>query len=572
MSPSNGSPEPDERTLLLSKDVSEPIDPSYGDDVASEMDVNGNGNGSASKGDDRDEERGEVDEFEEGGDGNDKVAQNNMYLLFPAVSIGILLSAADQTLIVSSYARMGSDLNALNNTSWIATAYFLTLTGFQPLYGKLSDIFGRKAALLFAYTVFGTGCLFCGLARNLGELVAARAFAGIGGGGMTTVVSILLSDIVPLRQRGPWSGYTNIVSAVGASSGAPLGGFLADSIGWRWAFVGQFPMCVLASIAVYLVLDLPLTDHSHWHEKLKRVDFLGAFSLVLAVFALLIGLDRGSNVSWRDTIAIVCSSVSIPLFAIFLFVETKVASHPFAPGHIIFKRSLLPSYLCNFFGLCTNMSLVFYMPLYFQAVEGASATAAGLRLVPAMICSVSGSLFGGLYIQKTGRYYRLTVCSYALSITGCMAVFLCSGTLCTSGWAMVAGMGMSSFGGGSAIVATLINVLAHADPKDQATANACSYLFRSLGSVTGVSLAATVVQQSLRTRLRAGLESGRQADEIVDRVRQSLDYIKELEPRIRGLVRRCYQVSTNSAFGMSIAFVTCALVCSLYMREKKVSR
>lgn len=400
----------------------------------------------------------------------------------------------------------------------------------------------------------------------------ANTVAGIGGGGMTTVVSILLSDIVPLRQRGSWSGYTNIVYAVGASSGAPLGGFLADSIGWRWAFVGQFPMCVLASIAVYLVLDLPKTDHSHWLEKLKRVDFLGAFSLVFAVFSLLIGLDRGSNVAWSDTIAIVCSCVSIPLFAFFIFVETKVASHPFAPGHIIFERSLLPSYLCNFFGLCTNMSLVFYIPLYFQAVEGMSATSAGLRLVPAMICSVSGSLFAGAYIQKTGHYYWLTVCSYALSITGCMVVFLCSGMLFTSGWAIVAGMGISSFGGGSAIVATLINVLANADPKDQAIATASSYLFRSLGSVTGVSLAATVVQQSLRTRLRSSLKSGKQADEIVNHVRQSLDYIKKLEPQIRVLVRNCYQMSTNSAFGMSIAFIACALVCSLYLREKKLSR
>jgi MFS family permease len=116
----------------------------------------------------------------------------------------------------------------------IGSRYFLTLTSFQPLYGKLSDIFGRKACLLFAYTVFGLGCLFCGLARNLKELVAARAFAGIGGGGMTTVVSILLSDIIPLRNRGTWQGLVNISYACGASAGAPLGGLLCDSIGWRW--------------------------------------------------------------------------------------------------------------------------------------------------------------------------------------------------------------------------------------------------------------------------------------------------------------------------------------------------
>lgn len=154
--------------------------------------------------------------------------------IFPAVVIGVFLSAADQTIIVSSYGRIGTELNALNRTSWIATAYFLTLTSFQPLYGRLSDIFGRKACLLFGYVVFGLGCLFCGLAQSIEQLIAARAFAGIGGGAMTTVVSILLSDVCTLRERGQWQGYVNIVFAAGASAGAPLGGFASDSIGWRW--------------------------------------------------------------------------------------------------------------------------------------------------------------------------------------------------------------------------------------------------------------------------------------------------------------------------------------------------
>lgn len=384
--------------------------------------------------------------------------------------------------------------------------------------------------------------------------------------------SILLSDVVPLRNRGTWQGYTNIVYALGASSGAPLGGILSDTIGWRWAFIGQFPLCVIASVVVYFVLDLPKIEQSHWSEKLKRVDFLGAFTLVIAVFSLLVGLDRGSNISWSDTVAIVCCCISVPLFAVFVIIEMKVASHPFAPGHIIFDRSLMPGYLCNFFALGANMCLVFYIPLYFQAVEGMSATAAGLRLVPAMICSVTGSLFAGFYMQKTGNYYWLTVCSFILSTIGSTIVFLCSGTVFDSGWAIVAGMGVVAFGGGSAIVTTLLSVLANADPSDQAIATACSYLFRSLGSVTGVSLAATVVQQNLRTRLGASLKSGKDADEIVDHVRQSLDYIKQLEPAIRILVRKCYQMSTNAAFGMSIGFITCALVSSFYIREKKLSR
>ena len=153
-------------------------------------------------------------------------AKQRLKFTLPAMSIGLFLAAADQTIVASSYGKIGSDLRALNNTSWIATSFFLTVTACQPLYGKLSDIFGRKPALLFAYTVFGLGCLWCGLARTMPELIAARALSGIGGGGMTTVVSIIMSDIVPLRERGTWQGILNVIFAAGSSTGAPLGVYL----------------------------------------------------------------------------------------------------------------------------------------------------------------------------------------------------------------------------------------------------------------------------------------------------------------------------------------------------------
>lgn len=318
---------------------------------------------------------------------------------------------------------------------------------------------------MFAYLVFGLGCLFCGLARNLEELVAARAFAGIGGGGMTTVVSILLSDIIPLRERGTWQGYINIVWASGASMGAPLGGILSDSIGWRWygsliigekvvtdhgrAFIGQFPLTLIACTIVYFVLELPKLEDSHWASKLKRIDFLGAFTLITAVFCLLVGMDRGSNVAWLDKYTLACCLVSIPLFVIFIFVEMKVASHPFAPGHIIFQRSLLASYMCNFFAVGAHMGSIFYVPLYFQAVDGMSATSAGVRLIPVMFCSVSGSLFGGKVMQRTGKYYWLTVYSLCISVLGALVIFSCSGLLFSSSWGITLGSGLSAFGGGS---------------------------------------------------------------------------------------------------------------------------
>lgn len=276
--------------------------------------------------------------------------------------------------------------------------------------------------------------------------------------------------------------------------------------------------------------------------------------------------------AWSDTYAIVLTMVSLPLFAIFIFIEMKIASHPFAPGHIIFERCLFASYLTNFFAIAANTGFLFYIPLYFQAVDGISAAGSGLRLIPAAVGSVTGSLFGGKFMQKTGKYYWLTIISTVIGVVGSIIIFLCSGRVFDFSRGIVIGMSISSFGGGVVITTTLINVIANADPKDQAIATACTYLFRSLGSVVGVSMAATVVQQSLRTQLRASLGSGDEADKLVDRVRQSLDVIKDLEPHTRGIVRRCYQQATNASFGISFLIVCAGMLCACFIREKKLSR
>ncbi|CAM1505524.1 Fc.00g111610.m01.CDS01 [Cosmosporella sp. VM-42] len=493
-----------------------------------------------------------------------------MHLILPAVGIGVFMVAIDQLLTVATYAKIGNELNALNNTSWIATAYFLTLTSFQPLYGKLSDIFGRKECLLFAYSVFGLGCLGCGLSRDMVQLCVARAVAGIGGGGMNSVVSILLSDIVPLRERGVWQGYINILWAAGTSTGAPLGGLLADSIGWRWSFIGQVPLCFIAFLAVYFVLDLPPVSHDHWLTRMRRIDFLGAFTLVLAVVALLVGLDSGSNLGWSHLVTIVALSLTPPLFGLFLFVEIKVAAHPFAPGHIIFDRSLFGCYLANFFGVAGQMAIIFFMPLFFQAVQGNSATQSGALLVPGMVFSVVASLGGGWVIKRTGRFYWVTVSSYGLLLFAVLPLTLSVWLRSTPG--EVAGLVLTALGAGCGITTTLVALLANAAVEDTAVVIACSYLFRSLGSSIGISTSSAVLQQVLRTQLAARLPNGDEARDIEEKVRQSLDYIKELPPHLADQVRTSYQFATLGAFVPTLAYLAVAFLVTFWISEKSLKR
>ncbi|KAI5858775.1 major facilitator superfamily domain-containing protein [Tricharina praecox] len=500
-----------------------------------------------------------------------KIPGVKIQYILPALGLGIFLAAMDNTIVVSSYGAIGNDLHELNRTSWIATAYLLTTTSFQPLYGKLSDIFGRKASLLFAYTVFGLGCLGCGLSTSLEQLVAARAFAGIGGGGMTTVVSILVSDIVGLRSRGTWQGVLNIVFASGAAAGAPLGGLMADTIGWRWSFIFQFPATLLAILIVSVFLHLPPTEQSPTTFKTRfyRVDFLGAFVLVAAVLSLLIGLDQAGNLSLTSPLVIISLSIALVLFLAFIYVESLVAAEPFAPPHIVKEPTILACCLANFFSFGSYMAVLFYVPLYYQAVEALSARQAGMRLLPAIAGSVAGSLGGGIVMQKTGKFYWLTVWAYTLPVLGSVLVVYFSTVTSHVGVSM--GILLSGFGNSIGVTTSLVALIAAAGSKDQAVATAVSYLFRALGTVAGVSIGSTLVQGQLRRELARRL-TGDDADEIVRKVRESLEFIGTLPKETRDVVRACYKDSVQVAFLFAIGLSVCALVSAAFIKERRLGR
>lgn len=443
----------------------------------------------------------------------------------------------------------------------------------------MSDIFGRKECLLFAYAVFGVGCLGCGLAQDMTQLVVARAVAGVGGGGMNSVVSILLTDIVPLADRGIWQGYINIIFAAGTSTGAPLGGLLADSVGWRWSFIGQVPLCLAALVAVHLVLHLPDRDHSHWRKKLARVDFLGACVLVSAVLCLLLGLDSGSNQGWAHVSTAAPLAAGAVLSAAFVLVEVRVASHPFAPGHVIFDHSLFAAFACNFFGMAGQMPIIFTLPLLYQAADGVSAAHAGMLLIPGSIFGVAASLGAGAAMKRTGRYYWLTVASTGVLLLSVLPLSLFAGGLGgdgdgTNAAGTTAGLALAATGAGSLVTTTLIALISNAAPADAAVVIACSYLFRSLGSSVGISAGSAVLQQVLRARLAAGLGGGGDdaAQRVEERVRESLDCIGELEPAVARVVRRCYQDAVVAVFVACSAFLIPAFVSAFFVRERGLER
>ncbi|KAI5297783.1 hypothetical protein KEM55_004244 [Ascosphaera atra] len=324
-------------------------------------------------------------------------------------------------------------------------------------------------------------------------------------------------------------------------------------------------------MTVTVWLHLPARDESHWKEKLRRVDFLGAFTLVCAVFAFLLGTDRGSNESWTLPITMISLGAAAFFFTAFVLVETFVAVAPFAPGYIIFNKSLIACYMTNFCSSASWMATLFYIPLFFQASRGDSAGEAGMMLLPATMTSVWGSLGSGILMRRTGKFYSMTLQGCAMSVIGQFIIFLNAGSLWKSTAGMVLGSIIASFGGGISVTTTLIGLISNASPEDQAVVTACSYLFRTTGSVIGLATASTIVQQSLRYKLQKALHDNADIGSIVTGVRQSLEFINELSPATREIVRRAYGGAVALGFGGMVGIAVVALGSAVFVRERKLT-
>lgn len=289
---------------------------------------------------------------------------------------------------------------------------------------------------------------------------------------MLIVVTVLLSDLIPLRDRGTYQGYLNLIGALGSTSGGPLGTLLlhmakqpslqrlilslrrlvrselrlemvsshytgaAHTDGYRRIFLIQVILCLLAMVLVSFLLRLPRPKSElSWKDQLKRVDFLGALLLILIVFGLLFGLDRGTHLSWQSPAAIVSLCATVPLLVAFLWVEIRFAVEPFTPGHVVFDKALFACYAQNFFGYAGFTALVYYIPFYFQVVLTMTPAQAGAGLIPAAISAVVGTLLGGIILKRIGKFYWLALISSSVgalaSIPIALAPSLHSGSLIT---------------------------------------------------------------------------------------------------------------------------------------------
>ncbi|KAG8809967.1 hypothetical protein FRC17_003151, partial [Serendipita sp. 399] len=299
-----------------------------------------------------------------------EVSRAKLIWILGALWTAVFLGAMDGTIVATLQSPIGDYFKQSHKASYI---------------GRLSDILGRKGAMLLAMSLFTFGTLLCGLAPSMGALIAARTIAGMGGGGLMSVSSITVTDLIPLRNRGLFQGLANIMFGAGAGLGGPLGGIIADTFGWRIAFLFQIPLLLISSalIAIHVDITLPRAPLT-LKQKLARIDWLGSITLVGFVSSLLIGLNlkETEDLEWSDWRVygrLIASALSLGAF---VFVESRVSLEPVMPMRLLLSRTPLAVALTNFFGSIVSFSVLYNVPLYFMAVRLQTASDAGLHLLP----------------------------------------------------------------------------------------------------------------------------------------------------------------------------------------------
>ncbi|KIK08399.1 hypothetical protein K443DRAFT_1497 [Laccaria amethystina LaAM-08-1] len=468
---------------------------------------------------------------------------------------GVFLGAFDGTVVATLLTPIGSEFNASNQSSYIGTSYLLSVCCFTPLYGRLSDVLGRKGAMLLALSLFGTGTVLCGVAPSMNALIAARAIAGMGGGGVMTVASITVTDLIPLKQRGLYQGMANILYGLGAGLGGPLGGWVSDVFGWRSAFYMQAPILLFSIVLVATKVNIQLSDevqNQKLSEKLRRMDFLGSLTLVAAVGCFLLGvnLKTAEEYEWSDPLILGLLITSLISSCFFVMVEKYWAPFP-----------------------------LYNAPLYFSAVRLESAATSGLHLLPHSIAISTGSVFAGWYMRRTGKLYGLTLISSMLTIIASILASLWDEK--SSAFHLWVDLIPHGFGMASFITTTLIAMIAGVYQEDMAVATGITYLFRTTGQVLGVSLSSAVLQAVLLHRLRQRIRGPGAAEasaiayafllqNLLLTYRLSMlsaQVIPTLDPTLRRIAVNCYADALRVVFICQTAINLLGFIACLPIQE-----
>ncbi|MET8632950.1 MDR family MFS transporter [Streptomyces sp. NPDC057746] len=475
-----------------------------------------------------------------------------------ALMIAMLLAMLDNMIVGTAMPTIVGELGGLQHLAWVVTAYTLATAASTPLWGKLGDMYGRKGSFMTSIVIFLVGSALSGMAQNMGELIGFRAVQGLGAGGLMVGVMAIIGDLIPPRERGKYQGMMAGIMALAMIGGPLVGGTITDHWGWRWAFYINLPLGVVALIAVSAVLHLP-------RKRTKaRVDYLGAGLLTVGITSIvLVTTWGGSEYAWTSARIMELTGIGVATLIGFVFWQMK-AAEPVVPLHIFRGRNFSLMSVIGFITGFVMFGAVLFLPLYQQAVQGASATNSGLLLLPMLGAMLVVSMVAGRVTTNSGRYKVFPVAGSVLMIAG---LFLLS-RMDTETSRFTSGVYMAVLGAGMGCLMQITMLVAQnsVEMRDMGVASSTTTLARTLGSSFGVAIMGALFNNRVQHVMseRAGALGSKVTEQSAQLDAKSLQKLPEAA---REAYQHAVSAGTHSAFLLGSVVALAALLAAVFVKE-----
>ncbi|KAF8514717.1 major facilitator superfamily domain-containing protein [Hysterangium stoloniferum] len=474
------------------------------------------------------------------------------------LALGDLSSQTEACLTRSQMvSSISSEYKQSNQAGWLGTSYLLATCTFIPLYGRLSDAMGRRGANQTVVFFAGLGTLCCGLSNSLGMLNVARFLSGIGGGGVFTTATVITSDMFfSMRDRGLAQGIASIFNGAGAGFGGPLGGWISDRFGWRWAFLVQIPFWVTSFILTGYNLRYVTPGRGRsTKDVLKRIDYGGSLTLLLSIGSLLFfpSYKYNDDLPFNSPAVIASVAICIVTFIVFVLFELLIAPEPILAPFLLRKKVPILIGTSDLLATMCNFAIIYFFPMYFETVMLTSASTAGAHLLPNSIAMSTGSLFAGWSLSRTGRYriigmifgICLAIAAVSLFAFPALLTRLNENSGIFAQWLTIL----------LVFQTTLMALLVNVDLSAIAVATGFLQLWRGIGQVCGVAFASAVFQSILDRELTKRI-TGPDAADMVRRIRHSSRLVATFPPDL--------QRHAQASYGIAIRWVFALAACSSF--------